>query len=109
MQQQQAQARANSQHNRTSSLNSSITNQNKNLSSLPIKRQNSRTKMTPQQAAVAMANGMIAANMAAVVNGNQNKAAMQMAMAAAQQQQQQQQQGNSSPMKQSVTASPHPS
>ncbi|OAD72938.1 hypothetical protein PHYBLDRAFT_169198 [Phycomyces blakesleeanus NRRL 1555(-)] len=37
-----------------------------NLSSLPLKRQNSRTKMTPQQAAVAMANGMIAANMAAV-------------------------------------------
>ncbi|KAG0174692.1 Enhancer of polycomb-like protein 1 [Apophysomyces sp. BC1034] len=63
-------------------------------SSLPIKRQNSRTKMTPQQAAVAMANGMIAANMAAVVNGTagQNKA-VQMAMAAAQQQQQQQQQG----------------
>ncbi|KAF7725248.1 Enhancer of polycomb-like protein 1 [Apophysomyces ossiformis] len=58
-------------------------------SSLPIKRQNSRTKMTPQQAAVAMANGMIAANMAAVVNGTagQNKA-VQMAMAAAQQQQQ---------------------
>lgn len=48
-----------------------------------IKRQNSRTKMTPQQAAVAMANGMIAANMAAAVNGasNTNKAAMQMAMA----------------------------
>ncbi|KAI7856593.1 enhancer of polycomb-like-domain-containing protein [Circinella umbellata] len=110
MQQQQAQARANSQHNRTGSLNGSINSQNKNLSSLPIKRQNSRTKMTPQQAAVAMANGMIAANMAAVVNGNQNKAAMQMAMAAAQQQQQQQQQqGNSSPMKQGVTASPHPS
>ncbi|CAO3692484.1 unnamed protein product [Rhizopus stolonifer] len=34
----------------------------------PIKRQASRTKLTPQQAAVAMANGMIAANMAAVVN-----------------------------------------
>ncbi|KAI8393952.1 enhancer of polycomb-like-domain-containing protein [Radiomyces spectabilis] len=57
-----------------------------NLSSLPLKRQNSRTKMTPQQAAVAMANGMIAANMAAAVNGSgQNKAAMQMAVAAAQQ------------------------
>lgn len=56
---------------------------------VPIKRQNSRTKMTPQQAAVAMANGMLAANMAAVVNGtsNSNKAAMQMAMAAAHQQQ----------------------
>ena len=62
--------------------------------SVPIKRQNSRTKMTPQQAAVAMANGMIAANMAAVVNNSNgnNKAAMQRAMAAAQQQQQQQQQ-----------------
>ncbi|KAG1077639.1 hypothetical protein G6F42_024715 [Rhizopus arrhizus] len=61
--------------------------------SVPIKRQNSRTKMTPQQAAVAMANGMIAANMAAVVNNSNgnNKAAMQRAMAAAQQQQQQQQ------------------
>ncbi|KAK4512539.1 Phosphotransferase [Mucor velutinosus] len=59
--------------------------------SVPIKRQNSRTKMTPQQAAVAMANGMIAANMAAVVNNSNgsNKAAMQRAMAAAQQQQQQ--------------------
>lgn len=56
---------------------------------VPIKRQNSRTKMTPQQAAVAMANGMIAANMAAVVNGtsNSNKAAIQI-MAAAHQQQQ---------------------
>lgn len=59
--------------------------------SVPIKRQNSRTKMTPQQAAVAMANGMIAANMAAAVNNSNgsNKAAMQRAMAAAQQQQQQ--------------------
>ncbi|CAO3638663.1 unnamed protein product [Mucor fragilis] len=58
--------------------------------SVPIKRQNSRTKMTPQQAAVAMANGMIAANMAAVVNSSNgsSKAAMQRAMAAAQQQQQ---------------------
>jgi hypothetical protein len=56
------------------------------VSPLPMKRQNSRTKMTPQQAAVAMANGMIAANMAAVVNGGQSKA-MQMAMAAAHQQQ----------------------
>ncbi|KAI9486070.1 MAG: enhancer of polycomb-like-domain-containing protein [Benjaminiella poitrasii] len=56
---------------------------------MPIRRQNSRTKMTPQQAAVAMANGMLAANMAAVVNGasGTNKAAMQMAMVAAQQQQ----------------------
>lgn len=62
------------------------------ISTTPIKRQNSRTKMTPQQAAVAMANGMIAANISAVVNGtsNTNKAAMQMAMVAAQQQQQQQ-------------------
>ncbi|KAI7879817.1 hypothetical protein K492DRAFT_230839 [Lichtheimia hyalospora FSU 10163] len=67
----------------------------KGISSLPMKRQNSRTKMTPQQAAVAMANGMIAANMAAVVNGNQGKA-MQMALAAHQKQQQQQQ-----------TSSPH--
>lgn len=59
------------------------------ISTTPIKRQNSRTKMTPQEAAVAMANGMIAANLSAVVNGsaNPNKAAMQMAMAAAQQQQ----------------------
>lgn len=68
----------------------------KGVSSLPMKRQNSRTKMTPQQAAVAMANGMIAANMAAVVNGNQGKA-MQMALAAHQKQQQQQQQQTSSP------------
>ncbi|KAG2229822.1 hypothetical protein INT48_008266 [Thamnidium elegans] len=64
------------------------------ITTTPIKRQNSRTKMTPQQAAVAMANGMIAANMAAVVNStSSNKAAMQMAMAAAHQQHQQQQQG----------------
>ncbi|CEP11311.1 hypothetical protein [Parasitella parasitica] len=65
--------------------------------SVPIKRQNSRTKMTPQQAAVAMANGMIAANMAAVVNNStgNSKVAMQRAMAAAQQQQQQQQLLNS--------------
>ncbi|KAI9490712.1 enhancer of polycomb-like-domain-containing protein [Zychaea mexicana] len=123
-QHQQAQARANgggsgNNHSRSGSLNgSSLNGQNKGIASLPIKRQNSRTKMTPQQAAVAMANGMIAANMAAVVNGNQ-KNAMQMAMAAAQQQQQQQQhpqpqqqqqqQGNASPLKQSVSASPHPS
>lgn len=66
----------------------------KGISALPMKRQNSRTKMTPQQAAVAMANGMIAANMAAVVNGNQGKA-MQMALAAHQKQQQQQQQTSS--------------
>lgn len=64
------------------------------ITTTPIKRQNSRTKMTPQQAAVAMANGMIAANMAAVVNGstNQNRTAVQLAIAAAQQQQQQLQQ-----------------
>ncbi|KAI7887922.1 enhancer of polycomb-like-domain-containing protein [Mucor mucedo] len=74
------------------------------ITTTPLKRQNSRTKMTPQQAAVAMANGMIAANMAAVVNGtSSNKAAMQMAMAAAQQQQhankqqQQQQQTTKNP------------
>ncbi|KAI9275855.1 enhancer of polycomb-like-domain-containing protein [Phascolomyces articulosus] len=121
------QARANHLHQQqqlhhrpgnASHLNGAINNQtNKGISSLPIKRQNSRTKMTPQEAAVAMANSMISANMAAVVNGNQNKAAMQMAMAAAQQQQQaqaqqqaqQQQHGNGSPMKQTVTASPHPS
>lgn len=78
-------------------------NRNGGLSSLPIKRQNSRTKMTPQQAAVAMANGMIATNMAAALNGGQNKAAMQMAMAAAQQNHA----GNASPMKQSITSSPH--
>ncbi|KAI9323758.1 enhancer of polycomb-like-domain-containing protein [Dichotomocladium elegans] len=64
----------------------STSGQVKNLSSLPIKRQNSRPKMTPQQAAVAMANGMIAANMAAVVNGNSGKA-VQMALAAHQKQQ----------------------
>lgn len=60
----------------------------------PLKRQASRSRMTPQQAAVAMANGMIAANMAAVVNGstNQSRTAVQMALAHAQQQQQQQQQ-----------------
>lgn len=59
----------------------------------PLKRQASRSRMTPQQAAVAMANGMIAANMAAVVNGstNQSRTAVQMALAHAQQQQQQQQ------------------
>ncbi|CAO3593308.1 unnamed protein product [Absidia cylindrospora] len=65
------------------------------LSPTPIKRQNSnRNKMTPQQAALAMANGMIVANMTAAVNqnGQGKSAAMQMAMAAAQQQQQQQQQ-----------------
>ncbi|KAI8148864.1 enhancer of polycomb-like-domain-containing protein [Fennellomyces sp. T-0311] len=101
--QQQQQARANGQHNRSGSLNGPLNvPTNKNLTSLPIKRQNSRTKMTPQQAAVAMANGMIAANMAAVVNGNQNKAAMQMAMAAAHQ-------GNGAPMKQTASSSPHPS
>ncbi|OAD02739.1 hypothetical protein MUCCIDRAFT_162357 [Mucor lusitanicus CBS 277.49] len=65
-----------------------------NSSPHPLKRQASRSRMTPQQAAVAMANGMIAANMAAVVNNssNQNRTAVQMAIAAAQQQQQQQQQ-----------------
>lgn len=79
-------------------------NRNGGLSSLPIKRQNSRTKMTPQQAAVAMANGMIATNMAAALNGGQNKAAMQMAMAAAQQQNHA---GNASPIKQGIASSPH--
>ena len=75
--------------NGTRPANATPTNsQVKGISSLPMKRQNSRTKMTPQQAAVAMANGMIAANMAAVVNGNQGKA-MQMALAAHQKQQQQ--------------------
>ncbi|KAI9276048.1 hypothetical protein BY458DRAFT_506924 [Sporodiniella umbellata] len=34
----------------------------------PIKRQTSRTKLTPREAAVAMTNGILAANMAAVVN-----------------------------------------
>lgn len=65
-----------------------------NSSPHPLKRQASRSRMTPQQAAVAMANGMIAANMAAVVNNSstQNRNAVQMAIAAAQQQQQQQQQ-----------------
>jgi hypothetical protein len=61
----------------------------------PIKRQTSRSRMTPQQAAVAMANGMIAANMAAVVNGStnqNNRNAVQLALVAAQQQQLQQQQ-----------------
>ncbi|KAI8097996.1 enhancer of polycomb-like-domain-containing protein [Gilbertella persicaria] len=65
---------------------------------IPMKRQSSgRTKMTPQQAAVAMANGMLAANMAAVVNNSPTtgKAAMQIAMATAQQQQQHQQLSNS--------------
>ncbi|KAG0173931.1 Enhancer of polycomb-like protein 1 [Apophysomyces sp. BC1015] len=57
-------------------------------SALPIKRQTSRSRLTPQQAAVAMANGMIAANMAAAVNGTgQQRTAVQMAVAAAQQQQ----------------------
>lgn len=76
-----------------SPVNSVVSNSSAGISATPIKRQNSRTKMTPQQAAVAMANGMIAANMAAVVNNTSgtNKAAMQMAMAAAQQQQQQKQ------------------
>jgi hypothetical protein len=76
-----------------SPVNSVVGNSSAAISTTPIKRQNSRTKMTPQQAAVAMANGMIAANMAAVVNNTSgtNKAAMQMAMAAAQQQQQQKQ------------------
>lgn len=56
----------------------------------PLRRQNSRTKMTPQQQALAMTNGMIAANMAAAVNAP-NKASLQLAM---QQQLQQQMQVN---------------
>lgn len=46
------------------------------LSALPMKRQNSRTKMTPQQAAVAMANGMIAANMAAMAAAQQHNSGL---------------------------------
>ncbi|KAI8365693.1 enhancer of polycomb-like-domain-containing protein [Choanephora cucurbitarum] len=62
-----------------------------NGTAVPLKRQNSgRTKMTPQQASVAMASGMIAANMTAAVHNTSNtgKTAIQMAMAAAQHQQQ---------------------
>jgi hypothetical protein len=79
-----------------SPANSVVSNSSAGMSATPIKRQNSRTKMTPQQAAVAMANGMIAANMAAVVNnttGSNKAAAMQMAVAVAQQQQQKQANG----------------
>ncbi|RUO96359.1 enhancer of polycomb-like-domain-containing protein [Jimgerdemannia flammicorona] len=61
----------------------------------PVKRQNSKTKLTPQQAAVAMANGMMAANMAAQAanstaspTSSQNQAAVVAAVAAQQQQQQ---------------------
>ncbi|KAI8393745.1 enhancer of polycomb-like-domain-containing protein [Radiomyces spectabilis] len=63
--------------------------QSPQLSPLPLKRQNSRLKLTPQQAAVAMTNDMIVANMAAVVSGatSQHRNAVQFAMAANQQQQ----------------------
>ncbi|KAI9487265.1 MAG: enhancer of polycomb-like-domain-containing protein [Benjaminiella poitrasii] len=77
-----------------SNANNSRVSSPNNVSAHPIKKQMSRSRMTPQQAAVAMANGMIAANMAAVVNGSssQSRTAVQMALAAAQQQRQQQQQ-----------------
>ncbi|CEP19141.1 hypothetical protein [Parasitella parasitica] len=77
-----------------SNINSNSRASSLNVSPHPLKRQASRSRMTPQQAAVAMANGMIAANMAAVVNNasSHNRTAVQMAIAAAQQQQQQQQQ-----------------
>ncbi|KAI9480243.1 hypothetical protein BDB00DRAFT_857951 [Zychaea mexicana] len=41
----------------------------------PVKRQNSRQRLTPQQASVAMANGMIAANLSAHVNGTMSNRA----------------------------------
>jgi hypothetical protein len=77
------------------SLESNANNSSKptspTISTYPIKKQPSRPRMTPQQAAVAMANGMIAANMAAAVNGtaNQNRSpssAVQLALAGGQQQ-----------------------
>ncbi|KAI8147612.1 enhancer of polycomb-like-domain-containing protein [Fennellomyces sp. T-0311] len=43
------------------------------VTSSPIKRQNSRQRMTPQQAAVAMTNGMIAANLSAAVTAASNR------------------------------------
>ncbi|KAI8089939.1 enhancer of polycomb-like-domain-containing protein [Halteromyces radiatus] len=96
----------------TTSTGSPLTNGTNGVSSALsptiIKRQNSRSRVTPQQAAVAMANGMMAANMAAAVNhsGHQNKSAIQMAMAAAQQSHsRQQQQQLSSTMNQSPIGS----
>ncbi|CAO3686323.1 unnamed protein product [Umbelopsis ramanniana] len=59
----------------------------------PLRRQNSRTKLTPQQQALAMTNGMIAANMAAAVNAP-NKASLQLAMQQQLQQQLQASGGN---------------
>ncbi|KAM3586876.1 Enhancer of polycomb-like protein 1, variant 2 [Umbelopsis sp. WA50703] len=67
----------------------------------PLRRQNSRTKMTPQQQALAMTNGMIAANMAAAVNAP-NKATLQLAM---QQQLQQQMQANGGNLPTGMTTS----
>ncbi|GAB5586115.1 Enhancer of polycomb-like protein 1 [Umbelopsis nana] len=69
-------------------------------STSPLRRQNSRTKMTPQQQALAMTNGMIAANMAAAVNAP-NKATLQLAM---QQQLQQQLQASGGNLPASMTA-----
>lgn len=36
---------------------------------VPIKRQNSRSRMTPREAAIAMTNGMIATHLSAAMNG----------------------------------------
>lgn len=69
-------------------------------STSPLRRQNSRTKMTPQQQALAMTNGMIAANMAAAVNAP-NKTSLHMAM---QQQLHQQLQASGGNLPASMTA-----
>jgi hypothetical protein len=54
---------------------------------LPIKRQNSKQRMTPQQAALAMTNDMIVANVAAAVGSpHRDKTSMQLALQQLQQQ-----------------------
>ncbi|KAL0096382.1 enhancer of polycomb-like-domain-containing protein [Phycomyces blakesleeanus] len=54
----------------SSPSSSPLNNQTSTVTSQPIKRQNSRARLTPQQAAVAMANDMLVANMTAVVNSS---------------------------------------
>ncbi|KAF7730047.1 Enhancer of polycomb-like protein 1 [Apophysomyces ossiformis] len=84
----------NSNNNPSNGAGLAQPNRSVTATAVPMKRQtSSRSRLTPQQQAVAMANNMIAANMVAAVNGtNPHRTAVQMAVAAAAQQQQHQQQ-----------------
>lgn len=71
----------------THSAKAQPTDPSRSPQSLPIKRQNSKQRLTPQQAAVAMTNDMIVANVAAAVGGpHRDKASMQLALQHLQQQ-----------------------